>query len=66
MDNQIILNEGLELAANNITFTVAEWNGFVQRVNNELAMALFYGLIIGAMASAGGMFLAQWYNGRKR
>jgi hypothetical protein len=66
MDNQIIINDGLDIVTKNVTFTQSQWLAFVAAVNNEVSTALLYGLIIGAAAASAGIFLAQWYNGRKR
>jgi hypothetical protein len=66
MANQIILNEPLQLAAANITFTAVEWSAMVAQINSDVYTALWTGLIIGAVAGAAGLYLGLWYNGKSR
>jgi hypothetical protein len=66
MANQIILNEPLQLAAANITFTAAEWSAMTAQINSDMYTALWTGLIIGAVVGAAGLYLGLWYNGKNR
>jgi hypothetical protein len=66
MANQIILNEPLQMAAANVTFTAAEWSAMVAQINSDVYTALWTGLIIGAVAGAAGLYLGMKFYGNQR
>ena len=65
MDNPILLSNLDTIAANNITFTPAQWMQYSAQMNYNMGFALWVGLIIGAVFGTLGLYLGLWY-GTKR
>ena len=66
MDSLIMLNETVQVAARDVCFTAIEYATMVARVNADAQSAITYGLIIGAVAGAAGLYLGLWYNDRRK
>ena len=65
MDSLIMLNETVQVAARDVCFTAIEYATMVARVNADAQTTMTYGLIIGAMAGAAGLYFGKrWYDGR--
>lgn len=64
--NWSLFDQPMRVAADNITFTASQWSAFVAGVNGGMWTALLTGLIIGAIAGAGGLYLGMWYRGRQQ
>ena len=61
----ITLNEPATIAVQDICFSTAEWAAVAAQVNSEVSSALFVGLMIGAIAGAGGLYIGTRYNKRR-
>jgi len=61
----ITLNEPAVIAVKDICFSTAEWAAIAAQVNSGTSTALYMGLIIGAIAGAGGLYIGTWYNKRR-
>jgi hypothetical protein len=70
MANQIILNEPLQLAAANVTFTAAEWSAMTAQINSDmytmLWMGLMIGVVIGMVAGISGLYFGTKFYGNQR
>lgn len=61
----LFLDKPVDVAASNVTFTAAQWSAFVAQVNGDMWTALITGLLLGAIAGAGGLYFGMWYRGRQ-
>ena len=61
-----MLNETVRVVAEDICFTAMEYAALVARVNADAQTALTYGLFIGAIAGAVGLYFGLWYNGHRK
>jgi len=61
MDSQIILS-----SVENICYTAAEWSALVTQINNDANIALWIGIIIGAVVVLAGLCLGTWYGTHRK
>jgi ABC-type nitrate/sulfonate/bicarbonate transport system permease component len=65
--NQIILNEPIQVAAANISFTAAEWSAMLAQINSDMYTTLWIGLVIGIavglVTGMTGLYLGMKYCG---
>ena len=66
MPNPIMLTEPARIVAEDICFTAMEYAALVAQVNADAQTAITYGLILGAVAGAAGLYLGLWYNDRRK
>ena len=66
MPNPIMLTEPARIVAEDICFTAMEYAALVAQVNADAQTAITYGLIIGAIVGAAGLYLGLWYNDRRK
>ena len=66
MVNPITLSDSMQIVAEDICFTAIEWSATVARVNADAQTALTYGLVIGAIVGAAGLYFGLWYNGHRK
>ena len=66
MDSLIMLNESARVVAEDVCFTAMEYVALVAQVNADAQTAITYGLIIGAIAGAAGLYFGLWYNDRRK
>ena len=65
MDSLIMLSEPARIVAEDICFTAVEYAALVAQVNADAQTAITYGLMIGAVVGAAGLYLGLWYNKRR-
>ena len=66
MVNPITLSDSVRIVAEDVCFTAVEYAALVAQVNADAQTTLTYGLIIGAIAGAAGLYLGLWYNDRRK
>ena len=67
MDSLIMLSDPARIVAEDVCFSAMEYAALVARVNADAQTTMTYGLIIGAMAGAAGLYFGKrWYDGRNK